>query len=49
MMVYVMSDDPTDSETRKLDSVAFAKNHLALGEVARGFVDRVNKLCQEPD
>lgn len=31
MMVYVMSDDPTDSETRKLDSVAFAKEQVGVG------------------
>ncbi len=30
-MVYVMSDDPTDSETRKLDSVAFAKEQVGVG------------------
>ncbi|MCK6459136.1 MAG: cilia- and flagella-associated protein 54 [Planctomycetes bacterium] len=31
MMVYVMSDDPTDSATRKLDSVAFAKEQVGVG------------------
>ncbi|HEX5135484.1 MAG TPA: hypothetical protein VFY93_00800 [Planctomycetota bacterium] len=31
MMVYVMSDDPTDSATRKLDSVAFAKEQVGIG------------------
>lgn len=31
MMVYVMSDDPTDSDTRKLDSVAFAKEQVGVG------------------
>jgi hypothetical protein len=31
MMVYVMSDDPADSETRKLDSVAFAKEQVGVG------------------
>ncbi len=31
MMVYVMSDDPADSETRKLDSVAFAKEQVGIG------------------
>ena len=30
-MVYVMSDDPTDSETRMLDSVAFAKEQVGVG------------------
>jgi hypothetical protein len=31
LMVYVMSDDPTDSETRMLDSVAFAKEQVGVG------------------
>ena len=31
MMVYVMSDDPTDSATRKLDSVAFKKEQVGIG------------------
>lgn len=31
MMIYVMSDDPTDSATRKLDSVAFAKEQVGVG------------------
>ncbi len=31
MMVYVMSDDPTDGDTRKLDSVAFAKEQVGVG------------------
>lgn len=31
MMVYVMSDDPTDSDTRKLDSVSFAKEQVGVG------------------
>jgi hypothetical protein len=31
MLVYVMSDDPTDSETRMLDSVAFAKEQVGVG------------------
>jgi hypothetical protein len=31
MMVYVMSDDPTDKETRTLDAVAFKKDQVAIG------------------
>ena len=31
LMVYVMSDDPTDSATRMLDSVAFAKEQVGVG------------------
>jgi hypothetical protein len=31
MMVYVMSDDPTDKETRALDSVAFVKEQVGVG------------------
>lgn len=31
LLVYVMSDDPTDSETRMLDSVAFAKEQVGVG------------------
>jgi hypothetical protein len=31
MMVYVMSDDPTDKETRSLDAVAFKKDQVAIG------------------
>jgi hypothetical protein len=30
-MVYVMADDPTDSETRLLESVAFAKEQVGVG------------------
>ncbi len=31
MMVYVMSDDPSDKETRTLESVAFKKDQVAVG------------------
>ncbi len=31
MMVYVMSDDPTDKETRTLESVAFKKDQIGVG------------------
>lgn len=31
MLVYVMSDDPTDGDTRKLESVGFAKEQVGIG------------------
>jgi hypothetical protein len=31
MMVYVMSDDQTDSDTRKLESVAFKREQVGIG------------------
>jgi len=31
MMVYVMSDDPTDGDTRKLESVVFANEKVGVG------------------
>jgi hypothetical protein len=31
IMIYVMSDDPTDSETRKFESVALAKEQVGVG------------------